>query len=32
AISVSERTGYIGRIRNLSRRVAKLYLGEESGR
>lgn len=32
AISVSERTGYIGRVRNLARRVAKLYLGEESGR
>ena len=32
AISVSERTGYVGRVRNLARRVAKLYLGEESGR
>jgi len=32
AISVSERTGYIGRVRYLARRVAKLYLGEESGR
>jgi len=32
AISVSERTGYIARVRNLARRVAKLYLGEENGR
>ncbi|MBD1371174.1 glycine--tRNA ligase subunit alpha [Hazenella sp. IB182357] len=28
AISVTERTGYIGRVRNLSRRLAKAYVEE----
>ncbi|AUS10485.1 glycine--tRNA ligase subunit alpha [Laceyella sacchari] len=28
AISVTERTGYIGRVRNLSRRIARAYIEE----
>ena len=28
AISVAERTGYITRVRNLAKRVAKLYLAQ----
>lgn len=27
-ISVTERTGYIGRVRNLAREIAKLYVAE----
>ena len=28
AISVTERTGYIGRVRNIARRVAELYVAQ----
>jgi glycyl-tRNA synthetase alpha chain len=32
AISVTERAAYIGRVRNLARAVAKLYLEEADAR
>jgi len=32
AISVTERTGYIGRIRNIARACAKVYIGQKKAR